>query len=138
MGGDEHVVGLYRGSDEKTGEGYHRETEAAAQVLICKSLHFRRQYQGSGGGAVNGFNYIGIIVFGKYVQEATVDIWFNVVELGNVCVLEPIHEHFRTKDKEEGSQYLAYPVGEDGKAEREDTGAPQWDGGTRTWTPGTR
>ena len=84
----------------------------------------------------HGF-YVRIIVLGKYVQEATVDVWFDVVKLGDVCVLEPVDEHFCAKDKEEGPQYLAYPVGEDGKAEREDTGAPKWDGGTRACVPRT-
>ena len=38
-GGEEHLVGLDRGTDEKTGEGNGWETETAGEILVRKSLY---------------------------------------------------------------------------------------------------
>lgn len=43
--------------------------------------------------------YIGIVVLGEYIQEAAVYIWFDIIELGDICMLEPVDEHFNAKDK---------------------------------------
>lgn len=51
------------------------------------------------GGYSHGIVHIGIVVLGKYVQEAAVYVWFDIVELSDVCMLEPVDEHFNAKDQ---------------------------------------
>ena len=44
-------------------------------------------------------------------------------------MFEPVDEHFRAEDQEEGTEDLADPVGEGSEVAGENTGAPDWGAG---------
>ena len=44
---------------------------------------------------------MGVVVFGQDVKEAAIDVGLDVVELGDVGVLEPVDQHLRAEDEEE-------------------------------------
>ena len=69
---------------------------------------------------------MGVIVFGQDIEEAAIDVGFDVVELGDVGVLEPVDQHLRAKDEEKWSQHLPKPLREDGETVRNDAGASDW------------
>ena len=108
------MVGLDGGADEETAERDDRQPQAAGEVLVCEG--------------------VGVVVLRQDVQEAAVDVRLDVVELVDVCVLEPIDKHFRAEDQEEGAQDLADPVREDSEAEGENAGAT--DRGAGAWAGG--
>ena len=68
---EEHLVGLHRGADEEAGERDHGQAQAACQVLVCEG--------------------VGIVVFCKHIEEASVDVGLHEVEFGDVGVFEPVY-----------------------------------------------
>lgn len=63
-----------------------------------------------GSGEERGVAHVGVVIFGKHVEEAPVDVGFCGIELGDVGVLDPVDEHLSAEDEEEGGHYLADPV----------------------------
>lgn len=74
-------------SDHQAAEGDDWKTQSFGEVLIAEC--------------------VGIVVFRKDVQEASVDDGSNIVELADVSVLQPIDEHFGSQDNDERSENVS-------------------------------
>jgi len=81
------VISLRAGSDEEAGEGKDGKAEALGEVL--------------GGEGVD------VVVFGEYVEEAAIEARSGGIKFGDVCVLEPVNEHFGAEHYEEGRENVS-------------------------------
>lgn len=102
------MISLYRRSDEQAGEGDDRETESFNKILVDERLTWFKMFQTG----IDEGTYVGIVVLSQDVEIALIDRRLDAVELADVCVLDPIHQHFTTKNKQEWRQNFAGPAGQ--------------------------
>jgi hypothetical protein len=50
--------------------------------------------------------YIRVIVLAEYVKHSPVDNGLDIVELVDICMLDPVHQHLATDHYQEWRQYL--------------------------------
>ena len=61
-------------------------------------------------------DYICVVVLRQDVEVALIHGWLDTVELADVCVLDPVHQHLASNNEEEWREDFTRPAGENGEA----------------------
>jgi hypothetical protein len=107
---EKHVVSLYGGADEEARKGNDRKAEAFDEILIDERLMMlgrnTRQEEG---------DYICVVVLCQDVEVALIHGWLDTVKFADVCVLDPVYQHFASNNEEEWRKDFTGPAGENGE-----------------------